>query len=183
VAVTAGDDERDEKLRQIEHQLVENEASTTALRQSIDGLKVPLDTLAEIQREQREIKQAAERADAKADRLALESRDRSQRARRVTRLAVSAVVLAILLVNFLTLISVLRHVNALQAERDAARYPACKTRNEQTLVNVRREQQLAAVETEPALRAIHQRSASETQLLLIDCDALYGKQPAVHGGH
>ncbi len=177
------DDDRDEKLRHIEHQLVENEASTTALRQSIDGLKVPLDTLADIQQEQREIKQAAAKADAKAERLALETTERTKRSRRAAKIAGVGALLALLLVSALSLVAVLRYVNELQAEQDASRFPACVKRNAQVQVEIVREQQLAAAETAPRLRKIHQESASATQALLIDCNKLYGKQPAGHGGH
>lgn len=88
----------DAKLAEIEAQLARMDASTVELRRSIQGLTVPLETLADIQQEQRDIKLAAETAASKAD--AIEGRA-IERARVVRRALVAGAVALLLLAGSL----------------------------------------------------------------------------------
>jgi hypothetical protein len=84
----------EERLRQIEHQLSEVDASNISLRESIEGIRVPLDVLADVQREQGEVRRAAEIAKNKAVAVEAATLTRAARAKRVA--GVALVALAIL---------------------------------------------------------------------------------------
>lgn len=82
------------KLAEIERQLARMDESSVELRRSIEGLTVPLDALAVIQQEQRDIKLAAESAASKADAVEVRAATRARQVRRA--LVAGAVVLVLL---------------------------------------------------------------------------------------
>jgi hypothetical protein len=162
---------------QIEERLDRVQAAATSLRQSVDALNVPVTQIAELQRENREIRVQAETASQKAEEAERVSVERGRRGGQVLLYGGVGGVVVLLVVTFLTFVSVIVFVQGLIDQQNAARYQSCLTRNQAVTVQARREDILALLPGPSAAeRAAHADSARELKKLLVDC-AQYKRRP------
>jgi hypothetical protein len=174
----------DSEIQAIRDQLDQNANATTALRESVDGLSISTEALAEVQREQAELRRtakAAEETAAEAKKLG-DSRNltANRRWRRFivgTALAVAALLAVIGVAAVVVATRANSHAVQLNQEQDASRYPSCLTRNETTRVLIQGERTLAAIETDELVSDAHRDTANSLEGLLVNCNQYLHPEP------
>lgn len=160
----------EERLRQIEHQLVEVDQSNISLRESIEAIRVPLGVIADIQQEQREIRATATKAATAAVAATVKSKARDQRTRRAMKWSAGGGLVLLLVVTFLTFTALIGYVGDLLDDSNSGRYAGCVTRNDAVRVQAGRDRRLAEIVADPAESKVYASSAADLAGLLVDCE-------------
>ncbi len=149
------------------------EQSNLFLASEVQGLTRVLSVISDLQAQQAQVKAQAEENERHLSTIQEEIEKRGERTRRAITGAMlgsaSLLSLAAILVSFV----LLNRVENLLDQQRADRIRACETRNEATKSNARREEALAAAETNAAVKRIHENSAKELAATIIDCVGLY----------
>jgi hypothetical protein len=153
------------------------------MRESFDSLKEASDNLAlnvealnhtlqavnALQIEQARQKEVQEQAEKDLETARIESEQRDARTRRTFTFVGLALAILLPLVSIIVYAALLKNVNDLLDDQKSGFYNTCLTRNQATVENIRREQQLAKFEDNAQLKAIHLQSAEELAKGKIDC--------------
>lgn len=160
------------RLAAIDAKFAALEEASRSLSADVQTLNSHLEVVNKLQTEQREISRRNEETQRHLNKVETEAVERSKRTQRVLRWVGWGMAVLIPLVSILVYWSTIAHVNDLLSQSRAERLRGCEIRNEATRAHQRREDALAAAESDPLKKRIHEESARELTRLTVDCAAV-----------
>lgn len=153
----------------IEERFASLEASNESLIGHVQALTKALEVVADLQTQQQALAARNEETRNFLEKRQAEAELRIDRARRSASLIGFGFAILLPLVSILVYATLIQHVNELLAQQAKSRLISCSIRNEGTMSNIRREQTLADLEKDPAVKHAHENSVIELRRSLVDC--------------